>query len=130
MCINFSELNTESTNLTIIIHKQIKNKKKKKNDLQHPSIRENVTIVRRDINEEHVLVSYFVPHSDVFEIADIRNHLKTKLPSYAVPSSRKKEQKEKKLEKEIVVTTNVLSHQCSKSFEKFNSVAKLLLRQN
>ena len=55
---------------------------------QHPSIRENVTIVRRDINEEHVLVSYFVPHKkDDFDIADICTHLKSKLASYAIPSS-------------------------------------------
>ena len=53
---------------------------------QHPSVRENVTVLRRDINEEHVLVSYFVPHNDDFDVNDIRAHLKTKLPIYAVPS--------------------------------------------
>ncbi|TDL24639.1 large subunit of L-aminoadipate-semialdehyde dehydrogenase [Rickenella mellea] len=79
---------------------------------QHPLVRENVTLVRRDKYEEKVLVSYFVPldgpaldgfASDVPEsvderglfkgfrryrrlIKDIREHLKKKLPSYSVPS--------------------------------------------
>ncbi|KAH9835299.1 alpha-aminoadipate reductase Lys1p [Rhodofomes roseus] len=79
---------------------------------QHPLIRENVTLVRRDKDEEKVLVSYFVPvsgpgldefASDVPEgeeekgvvtgmrkyrrlIKDIREYLKKKLPSYSVPT--------------------------------------------
>jgi L-aminoadipate-semialdehyde dehydrogenase len=80
---------------------------------QHPLIRENVTLVRRDKDEEKILVSYFVPlegatldefASDVTETEDqqkdlvigvrkytrlikaIREHLKKKLPSYSVPS--------------------------------------------
>lgn len=79
---------------------------------QHPLIRENVTLVRRDKDEEKILVSYFVPlddpaldgfASDVLEndeskglasgikkyrrlIKDIREHLKKKLPSYSVPT--------------------------------------------
>lgn len=86
---------------------------------RHPLVRENVTLVRRDKDEEKVLVSYFVPN-DVPEVAnlasasegdapeddevdlkqemirgvrryrrlirDIREHLKKKLPSYAVPA--------------------------------------------
>jgi L-aminoadipate-semialdehyde dehydrogenase len=79
---------------------------------QHPLIRENVTLVRRDKNEEKVLVSYFVPlygdalHELVSDtpdteeekgivqgmrkcrrlIKDVREYLKKKLPSYSVPS--------------------------------------------
>jgi L-2-aminoadipate reductase len=79
---------------------------------QHPLVRENVTLVRRDKDEEKILVSYFVPlegsgldefASDVTDgedskglvkgikkyrrlIKDIRDHLKKKLPSYSVPS--------------------------------------------
>lgn len=78
---------------------------------QHPLVRENVTLVRRDKDEEKILVSYFVPAdgptlsgftseiSDVegFDgvksipryrrlIKDIREHLKKKLPSYSIPS--------------------------------------------
>jgi L-aminoadipate-semialdehyde dehydrogenase len=79
---------------------------------QHPLVRENVTLVRRDKDEEKILVSYFVPlasdkldefQSDVVEsgdekgvmsgirryrrlIKDIREHLKKKLPSYSVPT--------------------------------------------
>jgi L-aminoadipate-semialdehyde dehydrogenase len=77
---------------------------------QHPLVRENVTLVRRDKDEEKILVSYFVPlqgskldgfASDLTEddekvdgkspkyrrlIKDIREHLKKKLPSYSIPS--------------------------------------------
>ncbi|ORX94094.1 L-aminoadipate-semialdehyde dehydrogenase [Basidiobolus meristosporus CBS 931.73] len=72
---------------------------------QHPLVRENVTLVRRDKNEEQTLVSYFVPmeNAEGFStdeetvssgqprkytrlIRDIREWLKKKLPSYSVPS--------------------------------------------
>ncbi|KAF8157006.1 alpha-aminoadipate reductase Lys1p [Crassisporium funariophilum] len=79
---------------------------------QHPLVRENVTLVRRDKDEEKILVSYFVPldgpnlhefASEIEEdedekglvkgikkyrrlIKDIREHLKKKLPSYSVPT--------------------------------------------
>jgi L-aminoadipate-semialdehyde dehydrogenase len=82
---------------------------------QHPLVRENVTLVRRDKDEEKILVSYFVPLdgpnldqyvSDAGDsdgdgkglvkgmrryrrlIKDIRNHLKKKLPSYSIPSRK------------------------------------------
>ncbi|KAI0646518.1 alpha-aminoadipate reductase Lys1p [Trametes meyenii] len=79
---------------------------------QHPLVRENVTLVRRDKDEEKILVTYFVPVngptldeyvSDVGDDADekglvsgmrkyrrlikeIREYLKKKLPSYSVPT--------------------------------------------
>lgn len=58
---------------------------------QHPDVRENVTLVRRDKYEEKTLVSYFVPlsksASEMNEVVrDIRTYLKQKLPSYAIPS--------------------------------------------
>ena len=79
---------------------------------RHPSVRENVTLVRRDKDEEKVLVSYFVPTDDSTPeerddvslpagpsgdllrrirqynrlIKDIRDSLKLKLPSYSVPT--------------------------------------------
>ena len=77
---------------------------------QHPLIRENVTLVRRDKDEEKILVSYFVPisgpaldeyASDVGDddksvvagmrkyrrlIKNIREYLKTKLPGHSIPS--------------------------------------------
>ncbi|KAL9546134.1 hypothetical protein MBANPS3_006815 [Mucor bainieri] len=80
---------------------------------QHPCIRENVTLVRRDKNEEQTLVAYFVPNlagsdgdfasategegdydeNDVRSnhhfrrlIKHIRDYLKQKLPSYAIPA--------------------------------------------
>ncbi|KAE9396455.1 large subunit of L-aminoadipate-semialdehyde dehydrogenase [Gymnopus androsaceus JB14] len=77
----------------------------------HPGVRENVTLVRRDKDEEKMLVSYFVPvnswkgdgsaekTTDAEEggveggirryallIKDIRAHLKKKLPGYSVPT--------------------------------------------
>ncbi len=80
---------------------------------QHPLVRENVTLVRRDKDEEPTLVSYIVPQQNN-ELADlltdgdddpdvkdelvkglkkyrklirnIREHLKGKLPAYAVPT--------------------------------------------
>lgn len=81
---------------------------------QHPLIRENVTLVRRDKDEEKILVSYFVPlntpsldnfASDITDdeetkgpvggirkyrrlIKNIREHLKKKLPSYSIPSRK------------------------------------------
>ena len=79
---------------------------------QHPLVRENVTLVRRDKDEEKILVSYFVPldNPSLLDFAsevegdeeakglmhgmkryrrlikDIREHLKKKLPSYSVPT--------------------------------------------
>ncbi|KAJ8097382.1 hypothetical protein POJ06DRAFT_303633 [Lipomyces tetrasporus] len=80
---------------------------------QHPLVRENVTLVKRDKDEEPTLVSYVVPqntsglddmlsgHESLDEepdpivkglvkyrrlIKDIRDYLKTKLPTYAVPT--------------------------------------------
>jgi L-aminoadipate-semialdehyde dehydrogenase len=77
---------------------------------QHQLVRENVTLVRRDKDEEKILISYFVPLDgpglDGFAseapddgglvagmkryrrlIKNIREYLKAKLPSYSVPSS-------------------------------------------
>lgn len=81
---------------------------------QHPLVRENITLVRRDKDQEPILVSYIVPRrgkdlDDLLSgddeeasgyadelvrglrkyrtlIGSIRNHLKSKLPSYAVPT--------------------------------------------
>ncbi|KAI9146540.1 hypothetical protein BKA69DRAFT_1163060 [Paraphysoderma sedebokerense] len=66
---------------------------------QHPRIRENVTLVRRDKYEEQTLVSYIVPLGEkeggvragdkkaIQEmIRDIREFLKTKLPGYSIPT--------------------------------------------
>ena len=80
---------------------------------QHPLVRENVTLVRRDKDEEHMLVSYVVPELTLWSAwlkerameerdtdatmkgmlsrfaalrEEMRGHLKTKVPQYAVPS--------------------------------------------
>ncbi len=56
---------------------------------QHANVRENVTLVRRDVFEEKTLVSYFVPLTATENIRalvkDIRDFLSEKLPVYAVP---------------------------------------------
>ena len=53
---------------------------------QHPSVRVNKTLVMRDAFEEKQIISFFVPFTSEYEIVDIREHLKNKLPSYCVPS--------------------------------------------
>ncbi|CAI5758919.1 unnamed protein product [Candida verbasci] len=79
---------------------------------QHKLVRENITLVRRDKNEEPTLISYIVPKSDSTELAnfkseineedndpivkglvvyrelikDIKSYLKKKLASYAIPT--------------------------------------------
>jgi L-aminoadipate-semialdehyde dehydrogenase len=80
---------------------------------QHPLVRENVTLVRRDKDEEPTLVSYLVPEMSKWSDwlkgmglkddqteqgmvgmlkrfsplrADVREHLRGKLPTYAIPS--------------------------------------------
>lgn len=77
---------------------------------QHPLVRENVTLVRRDKNEEPTLISYIVPREcDELEqfkrdaghgtdpiveglvvyrelIRDIKAHLKKRLAAYAIPT--------------------------------------------
>ncbi|KAJ1772298.1 large subunit of alpha-aminoadipate reductase [Coemansia sp. RSA 1843] len=63
---------------------------------QHPRIRANVTLVRRDKYEEQTLVAYIVPSEDEQRrtddvgrrqlIKDVRDYLRQKLPAYAVPA--------------------------------------------
>ncbi|KAJ1798565.1 large subunit of alpha-aminoadipate reductase, partial [Coemansia sp. RSA 2399] len=63
---------------------------------QHPRIRANVTLVRRDKYEEQTLVAYIVPSEEEQRrtddvgrrqlIKDVRDYLRQKLPAYAVPS--------------------------------------------
>ncbi|KAI9503177.1 L-aminoadipate-semialdehyde dehydrogenase [Coemansia spiralis] len=63
---------------------------------QHPRLRANVTLVRRDKNEEQTLVAYIVPSESEQRrtddtarrelVADVRAYLRQKLPSYAVPA--------------------------------------------
>ena len=54
---------------------------------QHPSVREAVTMLRRDVNEEKRLVNYFVPmEANQYDVEVLRSHLREKLPAYAIPS--------------------------------------------
>ncbi|KAI4141088.1 MAG: hypothetical protein L6R39_005509, partial [Caloplaca ligustica] len=81
---------------------------------EHPLCQENVTLLRRDKDEEHTLVTYIVPNMRQWEIwlderdihddaesddsvlgllkrfkalrDSLKDYLKTKLPSYAIPS--------------------------------------------
>ncbi|KAI9291055.1 large subunit of L-aminoadipate-semialdehyde dehydrogenase [Neoconidiobolus thromboides FSU 785] len=58
---------------------------------QHPRVRENVTLVRRDQNEEQTLVTYFViendnNNEDQFQIInELKDYLRQKLPNYSIP---------------------------------------------
>ncbi|KAJ3145502.1 large subunit of alpha-aminoadipate reductase [Geranomyces michiganensis] len=56
---------------------------------QCEDVRENVTLIRRDKDEEKVLISYIVPNDSSKDlgllIRAVREHLKSKLASYAVP---------------------------------------------
>jgi L-aminoadipate-semialdehyde dehydrogenase len=54
---------------------------------QHPQIAAAVTLVRRDVFEEKTLVCYFVAtETNPNIVKDVRDYLRQKLPSYAVPS--------------------------------------------
>lgn len=53
---------------------------------QHAHVRENITLLRRDANEEKHIVSYIVPAHDPPDVPAIRAFLATKLPAYAIPS--------------------------------------------
>ncbi|KNC80603.1 hypothetical protein SARC_07039 [Sphaeroforma arctica JP610] len=54
---------------------------------QHPDVRENITLVKRDANEEKTIISYFVPKiANQFDINSMRDALKAKLPVYSIPS--------------------------------------------
>eukprot|EP01147_Barroeca_monosierra_P005098 gene5098-139_t len=54
---------------------------------EHPSVRENKTLVMRDKNEEKQIISFFVPQEqDTYNITELRQYLSTKVPHYAVPA--------------------------------------------
>jgi amino acid adenylation domain-containing protein len=56
--------------------------------LQHPGVRQAVTVARDDGPGEKRLVAYVVPHDGLGPSAgDLRAHLKASLPDYMVPSA-------------------------------------------
>jgi amino acid adenylation domain-containing protein len=54
---------------------------------QHPAVKENVVIAWADESGNKRLIAYFVPHQSKFEVSDLRNFLKQKLPDYMIPSA-------------------------------------------
>ncbi|MBD2468775.1 non-ribosomal peptide synthetase [Nostoc sp. FACHB-145] len=54
---------------------------------QYTETREAVVIVREDIPEDKRLVAYVVPHSTEISVLELRNFLKSKLPSYMIPTA-------------------------------------------
>ncbi|MCL4875579.1 MAG: amino acid adenylation domain-containing protein [Anaerolineae bacterium] len=54
---------------------------------QHPSVEQNVVIVREDTPGNPRLVAYVVPRGDVSDTNIWRSHLKEKLPEYMVPAA-------------------------------------------
>lgn len=54
---------------------------------QHSAVKENVVIAWADESANKRLIVYFVPHQSQFEVSDLRNFLKQKLPDYMIPSA-------------------------------------------
>ncbi|MEH2171960.1 amino acid adenylation domain-containing protein [Nostoc sp.] len=54
---------------------------------QYKELTEAVVIVREDIPDDKRLVAYLVPHSTEFSVIELRNFLKSKLPSHMIPSA-------------------------------------------
>lgn len=54
---------------------------------QHPAVREGVVIVREDQPGNRQLVAYLAPARSSLDLADVREHLKRRLPEYMIPSA-------------------------------------------
>ncbi|MBC6431621.1 amino acid adenylation domain-containing protein [Nostoc sp. HG1] len=55
---------------------------------QHPKVRETVVVAREDTPNNHRLVAYVIPNSEmIFSVHELRDYLKDKLPDYMVPSA-------------------------------------------
>jgi amino acid adenylation domain-containing protein len=55
---------------------------------EHPRVRENVVVVREDVNRGRYLTAYFVPQTDDAPLpVDLRSFLSGRLPDYMVPSA-------------------------------------------
>ncbi|MHC5718673.1 MAG: amino acid adenylation domain-containing protein, partial [Nostoc sp.] len=54
---------------------------------QHLEIKEAVVIIREDIPDDKRLVAYIVSQSTEVSVLELRNFLKSKLPSYMIPSA-------------------------------------------
>jgi acyl carrier protein len=54
---------------------------------EHPQVREGVVVLREFTAGDKRLVAYFVPNEPAVKVAEIRNHLKGRLPDYMVPSA-------------------------------------------
>jgi len=54
---------------------------------EHPQVREGVVVLREFTAGDKRLVAYFVPNAPAVKVAEIRNHLKDRLPDYMVPSA-------------------------------------------
>jgi amino acid adenylation domain-containing protein len=55
---------------------------------QHPMVQSSVVVVREDVAGDKRLVAYVVARpKKSFEVAEIRNYLKQKLPEYMIPSA-------------------------------------------
>jgi amino acid adenylation domain-containing protein/non-ribosomal peptide synthase protein (TIGR01720 family) len=55
---------------------------------QHPAVRENVVVGREEVPGNKRLVAYLVPRPErTLTIQEVRDHLKTRLPDYMVPTA-------------------------------------------
>jgi acyl-coenzyme A synthetase/AMP-(fatty) acid ligase len=55
--------------------------------LEHPGVREAVTVVRQTNGGENALVAYFVPGESSASVDELRAHVRRHLPELMVPSA-------------------------------------------
>ena len=57
---------------------------------QYDGVRDSIVVVREDVPGDKRLVGYVVPsEGKVLKLAELRSYMKTKLPEYMVPGSRR-----------------------------------------
>lgn len=54
---------------------------------EHPGIRESVAVAHADTSGEQRLVGYLVPQGTAPSASEVRDHLRTRLPDYMIPSA-------------------------------------------
>jgi amino acid adenylation domain-containing protein len=55
--------------------------------LEHPGVREAVTVVREINGDDSLLVAYFAPENEAVSVGELRAHARRQLPDHMVPSA-------------------------------------------